>query len=88
MDGDTTIDVKVKHKALVGRKLLGVARIPMVDVASGGAGGIQRWFQLLTADNQFEASGTGRGEVNFGVIPSAFRIASIRFELSAFYRLS
>jgi len=61
-DGTRFLEVKVKHKGLIGKKLLGAVRIPMVEVASGGSEGIDRWFTLLSADNHFQP-GTSRGEV-------------------------
>jgi hypothetical protein len=62
-NGTTFVEIKVKHKGLIGRKLLGVARIALVEIAGVGTQGLRRWFPLLTAEGQFEVGDVGFGEV-------------------------
>ena len=62
-DGYAFAEVKVKHKSLMSRKLIGSCRIPLVEIAGAGPGGLRKWFKLLSAD--YELSPEPRGEVSY-----------------------
>lgn len=75
-DGSSNVEIKVKHRQNFHGKVLGVCRIPMVEIATTGASGLRRWFTLLPEG--FEISPEAHGEVELTltwVYNKAFRAA-------------